>query len=633
MFVKNYKLISVQIPLALILISAAFAATPGVSWNTFWGGIGADGAGGIAVDGSGNAYVLGYSQSTWGAPLNAHAGGYDATIVKIDSDGIRGWHTFLGGTAWDFGEDIILDSNGNIYVTGVSQGSWGTPVRAFGGWADAFVAKFDSNGALQWNTFLGGEAYDYGYSIGLDDDGNVYVTGYSNDWGAPLNPHGGAAEDAFVAKLNGNGDLQWHTFLGGDDLDDGFAIHVTPSGDIFIAGESDSNWGAPINAHSGTSSDAFVAKLNSNGALQWHTFMGGTSEDRSSGISVDANENVYVAGFSWTSWGAPINSFGGGLADAFVAKLNSSGVLQWNTFLGGTEDDTGRNIAIDDGGDILVTGDSGSTWGTPINPFAGYYDAFVVKLNANGIRLRNTFLGGTSDDVGRDIAVKNGLVYVTGYSAFNWGSPIVPHIDEYEYDTFVAKLVFNPSTSSTIKSTATSDGWVLESSETSGVGGTKDNAASTIQLGDDPANKQYRAILSFDTSTLPAGAVITSVTLKFKHAGVVGTLPFGATHGNLLVDICKGVFSGLAALQRNDFNIACSKNTALAYTDVTVNNWYSKSFKSVNFQFINPTGKTQFRLRFGKDDNNDLGADFLKIFSGNAVEANRPQLIIEYYVQ
>jgi len=187
----------------------------------------------------------------------------------------------------------------------------------------------------------------------------------------------------------------------------------------------------------------------------------------------------------------------------------------------------------------------------------------------------------------------------------------------------------------TILSTNTYDGWILESSETSGTGGTMNKTATTFNLGDNAANKQYRSILSFDTSALPDNAVITSVTLKFKYAGKTGTLPF-STHGNLLADVRRGPFSNRPTLQLGDFaakgTLTTYKAKVLTYTNSLIDNWYSQSLLPADYQFINLVGVTQFRLRFSKDDNNDFGADFLKIFSGNTPEADRPQLIIEYYV-
>ncbi|MBI5825073.1 MAG: CSLREA domain-containing protein [Chloroflexi bacterium] len=179
--------------------------------------------------------------------------------------------------------------------------------------------------------------------------------------------------------------------------------------------------------------------------------------------------------------------------------------------------------------------------------------------------------------------------------------------------------------------TASQDGWILESTETSGTGGSMNSAAAQLYLGDDAADRQYRAILSFNTASLPDNAIITKVNLKFKHIGFTGTSPF-TTHGNLVADIRKGPLSANAALQLNDFKATASKNGVLVYTSATVSSWYIKALNAVNFQYIHKGGSTQFRLRFKIDDNNDNGADFLKIYSGNAAAANRPRLIIEYYV-
>jgi Zn-dependent metalloprotease len=186
----------------------------------------------------------------------------------------------------------------------------------------------------------------------------------------------------------------------------------------------------------------------------------------------------------------------------------------------------------------------------------------------------------------------------------------------------------------TILSTNTNDGWILESTETSNTGGALNKTATTLRLGDDAGNRQYRAILSFDIPALPEGATITSVTLKFKYAGKTGTLPF-STHGNLLADIYEGAFKGNPVLQLGDFSAKGTslmyKSNALVYTNTKVDDWYSQSLNPLDFGFINNLGGvTQFRLRFSKDDNNDFGADFLKLYSGNAGAANRPQLIIEY---
>ncbi len=184
----------------------------------------------------------------------------------------------------------------------------------------------------------------------------------------------------------------------------------------------------------------------------------------------------------------------------------------------------------------------------------------------------------------------------------------------------------------TFRSVGTQDGWILESSETSNVGGTLNNTANVFNLGDDATDKQYRAILSFNTYPLPDTAVITKVTLKIKKQGLVGTDPF-TTHGVLYFDINTGGFSGNGALQAGDFQATASKAAAGTIPNTPVYGWYSKVLNSNIFSFINKTGLTQFRLRFQLDDNNDNGADNLRFFSGDHTTVSyRPTLIIEYYV-
>ncbi len=185
----------------------------------------------------------------------------------------------------------------------------------------------------------------------------------------------------------------------------------------------------------------------------------------------------------------------------------------------------------------------------------------------------------------------------------------------------------------TFYSLGTNDGWIIESTETSGIGGSMNKAASTLRLGDDASNRQYRAVLSFDTSSMPVSACLTSITLKFKYVGKAGALPFG-THGSLFVDVRNDAFSNNTNLQLGDFKAAASLNKALTFTNSKVDNWYSQSLSRnlCDPWYINLTGVTQFRLRFSKDDNNDFGADYLKIYSGEADVAAQPQLIIEYYL-
>ncbi len=183
----------------------------------------------------------------------------------------------------------------------------------------------------------------------------------------------------------------------------------------------------------------------------------------------------------------------------------------------------------------------------------------------------------------------------------------------------------------TVRSLGTLDGQILETSENSNLGGALNSASTLFNLGDDALNKQYRAILSFNTAGLPDNAVITAVTLRIKQQGVpVGANPF-LTLGTILVDIKKGNF-GAAALQAADFQAVASKSGIPGFINHPVSGWYTRALIAGSFPFVNKVGNTQFRLHFTKDDNNNHLANYLKFFSGNAPLASRPVLIIQYYI-
>jgi hypothetical protein len=181
----------------------------------------------------------------------------------------------------------------------------------------------------------------------------------------------------------------------------------------------------------------------------------------------------------------------------------------------------------------------------------------------------------------------------------------------------------------TIPSNAIADGWVLESAETSDKGATKDNSAVTFRLGDDVSDKQYRSILSFNTSGLPVNAVITKISLNIKKQTIVGGgNPLIGFQGFML-DIKKGLF-GLATLEGSDFQLAATKSYG-PFTLTPVSDWYTFNLSQAA-PYFNRTGMTQIRLRLKLDDNNNNKPNFVSFYSGNSLAVNQPKLIIEYYV-
>jgi len=178
------------------------------------------------------------------------------------------------------------------------------------------------------------------------------------------------------------------------------------------------------------------------------------------------------------------------------------------------------------------------------------------------------------------------------------------------------------------------DGWILESSEISNLGGGLNSTSALLYIGDNAQDKQYRSLLSFNTARLPDGATVTKVRLRLNVQGFTGGNIFTPTKtlGNLLVDISKPYFGSNVNLVVGDFQAAAGSNGVGMLSSVPGTGWRTVTLKSAAYPFVNLTGTTQFRLRFEKDDNDDLGADFLMIHSGEASAANRPQLIVEYYI-
>jgi hypothetical protein len=225
---------------------------------------------------------------------------------------------------------------------------------------------------------------------------------------------------------------------------------------------------------------------------------------------------------------------------------------------------------------------------------------------------------------------------VSGITSNNFSGPVTYTVTAADASTqdYVVTVASSPTITTTFN--PPSDGWVLESSENSGKGGSTNSTAKTLRLGDDAAKKQYRSILSFNTgASLPDNAVITKVTLKVRRLGVTGGGNPITTFQGFLVDIKKGYFGTRSWLQTSDFQSAASKSGLGPFKPALSSNWYSIDL-TAGKTYINKTstssGLTQIRLRFKLDDNNNTTANYLSLYSGNASSPYRPQLVIEYHM-
>jgi hypothetical protein len=420
-------------------------------------------------------------------------GDYDRSRPLI-IDPVLVFSTYLGGSGFDQGYAIAVDSLGNSYVTGqtaaidfpVTAGSFQT---TYGG-GDAFVAKLNPSGsALVYATYLNSAS---GNGIAVDSAGNAYVTGEAGPTSFPTT--GGAFQtsplgyDAFIAKLNATGSALVYSARFGGNLDDfSRAIALDSAGNAYITGwtvcRSTVCTFPTVNAfqpnYAGGNNDAFVTKINSTGsALVYSTYLGGGkvingTEDWGEGIAVDNAGSAYVTGYTYAPdfpvTGGAFDTTRAGL-DAFVTKFTPDGMgLVYSTFLGGAGREQGQGIAVDANGNAYVTGITESSdspftsayEGFPVTSGAfqrtGNYDAFVTKLNANGSGLvYSTYLGGSGGvDRGWAIALDAAdNACVTGDTASNnfpVSNAIQPAFGGGATDAFVTKL--NASGSGLIYST------------------------------------------------------------------------------------------------------------------------------------------------------------------------------------
>ncbi len=414
-----------------------------LDWNTFLGCTDTDRGQAVAVDSGGNVYVTGYSYASWGTPINTYTGNSEGFLTKYDPDGNRLWLTFMGCASVDWAMALAVDNEGNVYVAGTSFGTWGSPVNPYGGgFADGFLAKFDPDGNRLWNTFLGGSSGDYAYAVALDPSESPCVAGLSGaSWGSPVNPYT-VLNDAYVAKFNANGQRVWNTFLGGSGQQQAQGLVISPNGEIAVTGKTNSSWAAANLLDYSGGEDAFVSALSASGAFLWNTYLGGTGNDQGTAIAVDSHGDFLVLGCSTSTWGSPITAHSGS-GDAFVAKINAQdGGMVWNTFIGGSGTDYGYALTLDPGDNLFITGYCSSPWGTPLHEHSGVDDLFIAVLSSSGLYYQHTFYGSNDYDDARGIAISpdQEALWVAGYAKKTWGEPLTPYAGG-SYDAFLLKLV------------------------------------------------------------------------------------------------------------------------------------------------------------------------------------------------
>lgn len=428
----------------------ASAQVPNFNWAKSCGGQSNDEAYSVTHDASGNVYVTGYFADTVdfdpgpGSYTLAAVGGDDVYILKLNASGNFVWAKSLGASGDEIGNNIKVDGNGNVYVTGYFENTVdfdpGVPVNnlASNGFIDIYILKLDGSGNFIWARQIGGVDYDSGLSLGIDNNANVVVGGSFQN-AVDFDPGAGTfsltavgMSDAFLLKLDGSGNFVWAKQFGGTDNEVIWSVDLDVSGNCYSTGNfegiADFDPGAgTLNLTSNGGRDVFVVKVDVSGNMVWAKSFGDANDDYGQGIAIDAFGAVNISGeFSSTVDFDPnittftLTSFGG--SDIFISQLSSAGNFVWVGQLGGVGNDAGIGIDTDGNGSVYATGsfqgvgdfDPGS--GTYSLTSNGARDIFAAMLNTNGNFGWAIQLGGTGSDEGSGISVDgNGNIYTAGY--------------------------------------------------------------------------------------------------------------------------------------------------------------------------------------------------------------------------
>jgi hypothetical protein len=387
------------------------------------------------------------------------------------------WAKQLGGAGNEYGWSIGVDPSGNVFVAGFFSGTTdadpgaGVSNLTAVGKNDVFIVKLDAGGGFLWARQIGGPEEDRGNAIAVDNEGNVYITGYFGgtvdfDPGpGTLNYISDYPQRVYWVKLSANGDLVWAKCVESTNSNSsGIDIAVDAAGNSYSTGSFD---GSPdFNPGTGTavlsspaSSNCFVSKFNAAGEFVWARHLAGAGSGEATGLALDDSGNVLTCGkFSGTADFDPgtgaFNLTSAGKIDLYISKLNADGEFRWAKAAGGPENDIANSIAVDGSGNVYATGpfqatgdfDPGS--GVVSLTSAGTRNIFILKLGADGNLGWAKMFSGTGSDYSYSIAVdRQGRVFLTGgfkgTTDFDPGSSTASLTTAGDYDWFIAKLDSN----------------------------------------------------------------------------------------------------------------------------------------------------------------------------------------------
>ena len=402
---------------------AKYSTNGSLIWVTSFGSTGVDIPHSVVTDNNNNIILTGYFSNTCdfdpgaSVAVKTSNGGRDAYIAKYDSSGNFQWVITYGSDSLDDAFNLDVDAQGNIYWTGVIEGTVTVGTTTFTTQVeDVVFGKISPSGTILWVKQVGGSGIDEGSGIILDNNGDIIHTGYFQTT-VDFDPNAGVSNltssggfDTYFGKYDTSGNLIWMKKIGGPGVDIGApgGISIDNLNNIYIAGNAgvncdyDPNAGTVTHIMNGTT-DWFVAKYDNNGNHILSFTVGGTGQDQAHRLTTDNQQNIYVTG--WFRISANFNPNGtaltltgnctGGGHDGYIAKYNSSGICQWAKQFGGVVNGNnqltlGTSVKLLNEQQVVFSGrfhGNNAFASIPISPTTnsnGASDMFICLLDSNG---------------------------------------------------------------------------------------------------------------------------------------------------------------------------------------------------------------------------------------------------------
>lgn len=401
----------------LFLGGTAMAQTP-IAWSKTYGGNGADRGNCIKNTADGGFIISGYTDSDNNGDVTGYKGGGDVWVVKLDNVGNLVWQSAYGG----FGAEpwtvtytnILPTTDGGYLVTAESFSSNGDLTENHGN-LDMWIFKIDNDGGMEWQKSLGGNNHEGAFSVLEESDGSFLLAGYTSSTDGDVSSLYGM-NDGWLIKLSATGGLLWEKTMGGTWTDALTSIRHTDDGGYIAAGYTLSDDGDLAGLNPGgwmEKAKYWVVKMDGNAAIEWQSVLGGTDEDMALSIIQSPVGGYVVAGMSKSANGDV--SENSGKQDWWIVNIDDTGAIVWKKSLGGSEKDEIRSMeALSDGSGFVIVGTTESIDGDVTTNHGGK-DIWLVKMDYLGNIISNQCYGGDGNEIGfSGIEAPDGAIVITG---------------------------------------------------------------------------------------------------------------------------------------------------------------------------------------------------------------------------